>query len=439
MTIAEQITAAESSRTAPVERMTALVTQATLTAEETKEYERLDGEVQTIDATIARLKRVDELQRKEAKPVIVPAGPTPYRQVIVAPQVEKGLAYARYVKALVAARGNTVDALTYVQPWRDSTPEVELILKAAIAPATTTDSAWAKPLVPLSALAADFIAFMTPQTIIGRIPGVRSVPFNTLVQVDLGGGAAKWVGEGKPKPLTKFSYSSVTIPPAKVAAITAFTEELARNSSPAAETEFRRQLTRVISTYLDQQFIDPAVAAVAGVSPASITNGITGTAATDDAWLDIAGLLGSFATAQKPLSGITLIMSETNAFALAAQRDATGAASFPNMATSGGSINGISVITSQVVGQLVVAVYAPEILIADDGGIQIDASREASLQMSDTPMDPADATTVYVSMFQNNMIALRAERFISWLRATSTSVAYLTGAAWTPAGPSLAP
>ena len=60
----------------------------------------------------------------------------------------------------------------------------------------------------------------------------------------------------------------------------------------------------------------------------------------------------------------------------------------------------------------------------------IDASREASLQMDSAPMSPADATTVYVSMFQNNCVALRAERFVNWKRANANAVKYLTATAW---------
>jgi hypothetical protein len=45
-------------------------------------------------------------------------------------------------------------------------------------------------------------------------------------------------------------------------------------------------------------------------------------------------------------------------------------------------------------------------------------------------MSPADATTVYFSLWQNNMIGLRAERWINWLRANANAVKYLTAAAW---------
>jgi len=50
--------------------------------------------------------------------------------------------------------------------------------------------------------------------------------------------------------------------------------------------------------------------------------------------------------------------------------------------------------------------------------------------MDSAPMSPADATTVYVSLFQTNSVALRAERFINWKKVNANAVKYLTATAW---------
>jgi hypothetical protein len=42
-----------------------------------------------------------------------------------------------------------------------------------------------------------------------------------------------------------------------------------------------------------------------------------------------------------------------------------------------------------------------------------------------------DATTVYVSLWQTNRIGIKAERFITWLRARANSVRLITGVAYT--------
>ena len=53
-----------------------------------------------------------------------------------------------------------------------------------------------------------------------------------------------------------------------------------RLSQSVRRTAGARRHDRGIAAFLDEQFIDPAVAAVAGVNPASITNGAPTAAAT---------------------------------------------------------------------------------------------------------------------------------------------------------------
>jgi hypothetical protein len=55
----------------------------------------------------------------------------------------------------------------------------------------------------------------------------------------------------------------------------------------------------------------------------------------------------------------------------------------------------------------------------------IDSSREATLLMDDAPAGAATR-----SMFQNNEIAIRAERYINWAKRRSAAVQLITGAAY---------
>ena len=81
---------------------------------------------------------------------------------------------------------------------------------------------------------------------------------------------------------------------------------------------------------------------------------------------------------------------------------------------------GITVVTSNTAGTNVIGLQPSRVLYADEGGVNIDVSREASLQMDSAPASPADATTVLVSLWQHNMVGLRAERFINWKRLDAT-------------------
>jgi hypothetical protein len=185
-----------------------------------------------------------------------------------------------------------------------------------------------------------------------------------------------------------------------------------------------------IARFLDQQFIDPAVGAVAGVHPASITNGAPTSAATTNPLADVLTIINFFVTNNVPIEGLTIIMSQANALSLSFRTNLDGSPVFPGVGINGGNYRGVNFVTSQAANGWVIGVQPSYILYADDGGVTIDASREASLQMDSAPMDPADATTVYVSLWQNNLVGLRAERFVNWKRASAYAVTYLTAAAY---------
>ncbi len=280
----------------------------------------------------------------------------------------------------------------------------------------------------------EFLELLRPRTLLGQIPGLRQVPFNVSVPSQTTGGTYGWVGQGLAKPVTKPAYATVTLPFAKAAGIIVLTEELVQLSSPSAEALVREEMIAGMAKFLDEQFVDPAVAVSANVSPASITNGASTAAASAvtsaGARLDLATSVAVFTAANIPLSGSVWLMSDSNAFGLGLSVNALGQPLFPGMSITGGTIFGIPVIVSNNVGTSVILVHAPSILFADEGGVRIDVSREASVQMDSAPDSPATATTVLVSLWQNNLVGLRAERMITWKRARTAAVRYITAAAY---------
>ena len=442
-TLAEQITAFENTRAANDARRNELMTKAaedgiTLDDAQTTEYDELTDKIASVDAHLTRLRALELQQRSAAKVVIATpdSGVIAHRPVIsVKANVEKGTGFVRYIQALAATKGNRMESIEYAKQWKDSTPEVELALRAQVNPGDTTTTAWAGALVPpFQYIASEFLELLRPATILGRVPNLKRVPFRALVPKQTGGGSYGWVGEEKPKPVTKLQFGTVSLQMSKIAGILTITQELARLSSPSAEDLIRADMIAGIAQFMDAQFINPAVA-LTPVSPASITHGLAAIPATADPLADIAALVSAFATAGITLSQSSFIMSEVNAFGLATRFYQTGAREFPDLTLTGGSILGIPVVTSQTAGSLVILVNGPSILYADDGGVAIDVSQEASLQMNDAPDDPTSATTVFVSLWQNNLVGLRAERFCNWARGRDEGVAYLTGAAWAPAAP----
>jgi HK97 family phage major capsid protein/HK97 family phage prohead protease len=436
MTTAEQITDLEGRRATVMAQMTAILADDSMDDGKQKEYDGLEQECKTIDAKLPRLRTFEQRMAAEASPIESPMILTPRAPAIVKPRarvnLEPGTAFVRYAMCKAASAGDSLAAIQYAARWRDTTPEVELLLKAATGPANVATLPWAGALVPtVQHLGSEFIDLLRPATVIGRIPGLRRVPFNVQVPKLTGGGTYRWVGEGAPKPVTQLVFATVALAQYKIAGILTFTLELARSSEPSAEQTFRDAMIAGIAQFMDAQFLDPAVALVAGVNPASITNGVTGIPATADPLADITTLLNSFVAAQIPLAGVVLIMSESNAFMLSSQRTAMGEPVFPGVSLTGGSINGVPIITSSAAGTNIIGVVPRYVLYADDGGVSVDVSREATVQMNDAPGVP-DATTIFRSLWQDNLIGLRAERFVAWIKAHANAVNMITGTAYAP-------
>jgi HK97 family phage major capsid protein/HK97 family phage prohead protease len=433
-TAGEHIQNIANKRAAHIARMGDLMKVAadenrTLEDTEATEHDGLAAEVKSFDGDLARWRSLEQLQITTATPV-PPIEAKSFGHVSVRANVEPGIMLARFVIAKLAARFEGCNAATYAeQRWNDSTPEVALALKAAVVAGSTTDATWAKPLVNPS-ITADFLPLLRAATIIGKIAGLRKVPFNVNVPAQTTGGVVNWVGELKPKPVSAMAFSMESIGFNKVAAIVVLSQELVRFSNPSAEAVVRDSLVKDIAAYLDAQFINPAVAAVAGVNPASITNGAPTAAATTNPLADILGLINHFATNNIPVDGLTFLLSPANALALSFRTNLDGSPEFPGIGINGGTYKGLQFITSNTLTTNVVALAPQYILMADDGGVTIDASTEATLQMDSAPASPPDATTVLASMFQMNAVALRAERYISWKRVGTNTVKYLTATNW---------
>jgi len=445
MNITEQITQFENTRAAKAAARDAIMDTAakanvTLDTKQTEEYDTLASEVGAIDAHLVRLRDLEKSNVTKATRITTDATDAEKAAALrggsnvvsIKSNLPKGTGFARFCMAMAAGKGDSYATLERAKQWHDSTPEVELMVKSAVAPGTTTDATWAGPLVVAQPLIDEFLELLRPRTLLGRIPGLRQVPFNVTVPTQTTGGTYGWVGQNKPKPVTKADYATVTLGFNKAAGIIVLSEELVRLSTPSAENLVKEEMIAGMGAFLDAQFVDPAVAVSAGVNPASITNGaatiassgVTGAAAK----IDLASRVAVFAAANIPLEGSVWLMNDANAFGLGLSMNALGQPLFPGVGQNGGTLLGIPVVVSNNVGARVILVHAPSILFADEGGVRIDVSREASVQMDTAPTDTVDATTVYLSLWQRNLVGLKAERFITWIRARTAAVTYITTA-----------
>ncbi len=402
--------------------------------DEEKQIDAFDAEIKTIQKNIDRVKEMITAGENAAATGTPVAGqseaeakasaegnPNPAAPKIEIVKLAKGIGFAQYARAKLAAaleakKGNFMSPVDMAKQMGFGDEVQDLVTKATLG--TTTNVGFASSLVTENRLVGEFVEMLRAATIFDQLSGFRAVPFNSKIPSQLTGGTAAWVGEGAPKPLTNPTYGEVEIKEHKLAAITVYTQELMRRSDPAIDVLVRDDLIEASKTLIDNTFLD-AVAASA-VRPAGVLNGVTAvantgtTAAAYEA--DLLKLIESFVTANLSLDGSYLIMSETRAAQISLLRDALGNTYFQGMSLRGTrTLMGIPVITSQTVGDKIILVKTSEILLAQDGGVDVSYSDQATL---------VDGGTTH-HLWQENKFAVRVEKFITWAKRRPIAAAFL--------------
>jgi HK97 family phage major capsid protein/HK97 family phage prohead protease len=456
-TIADQVAELEELIAPKRNRMKALDAAAAddgreLNESEAEEYDGLMDELKGLEVKLLRKKAL-ETSAQTAKAVnghdahAASQARSSVPAVAKAPE-EKGLGFARMVMAYAKAGGNWRDALDIAKGYFPNDRAVHTAIKSAVPGATSVDPAWAGNLVDPTNLVSDFVEFLRPMIILGKfgtgnIPALRRVPFNVRVPGQATGGTAGWIGEGAGVGVTKFDTNVLTLRWNKVGGIAVLSEDLLRFSTPAADVMVRQSLAEVLQATLDSDFINQGNSGTTDVKPAGINNGSTNSAssgaAAADVRADIKTAVSYFITNNVPTTGLVIVMKSAQALALSLMRNALGQREFPDITVNGGMLEGFPVICSEFCQTGVVTfISADNCYLADDGGVAIDLSREATIQMDTTPTQTISAGTSPwaptaasgVSMFQTHSVAIRALRVITWKRRRSTACYYLTACGW---------
>lgn len=388
------------------------------------EIQAIEKDIAAIEVNIERTKKQIAAAEEAAKSA-TPPEPTPGQDP--APKIEivslaKGIGFAQYARAklasaLAAKNGNFIAPVDMAKQMGFGDEVQDLVTKATLG--TTTDSGFAASLVHENRLVGEFVEMLRAATVFDKLQGFRAVPFNSKIPSQLTGGSASWVGEGAVKPLTNPTYGEVEIKEHKLAAITVYTQELMRRSDPAVDVLVRDDLIEASKTLIDATFLDAAAAST--TRPAGVLNGVAGiestgvTAAAYEA--DLLKLIQSFVTANLSLDGSYILMSETRAAQISLLRDALGNTYFNGMSLRGErTLMGIPVITSETVGNKIILVKTSEILLAQDGGVDVSYSDQATL---------VDGATTH-NLWQENKFAVRVEKFITWAKRRPIAASVLT-------------
>lgn len=330
----------------------------------------------------------------------------------------RGRNYARAViLRMVDGSFNMDDARTAaLSRWGSMVAED--IAKAAIGSVGTGD-------VDTSGAAVEFFDSIRPATIIGRLNGLRRLPFGIRMIRPGAGARGYWVGEAKPTPLSKPSLlEATTLRVLKVQALVVITVEAVRFGG-TAEDLFDRDLRQAVAASWDEAFIDRNNAGVPDERPASVTYGAPSVTATGDPVADIHALIAGFSG---NLAAAYFVTDPKTAAQLGLYQ-AGGVLSFPDLGPRGGSIIGIPVLTSEGSprdssgGQI--ALIDPTGVASADEGLRVERSEHSALQMSD---DPQDGAAELISLWQCNLVAMKSTIYANWRAERPGAVSVLIDA-----------
>ena len=406
--------------------------------DEEKQIEAIDAEIVIIQKNLERVKEMIKACENAAANGTPVAGqseaeaaasakgdpePSKKKSVITTESnLPKGIGFTQFVRAKMLAchvqkQGSLLTVVDAAKQLGFGQDTVQYIEKAVLG--TTTDAGFAAPLVQQDTYKGDFLELLRNATIFDKLSGFRTVPFNVKINGQTSGGTASWVGEGAKKPLTNPTFDSVEIKEHKLAAITVYTQELLRRSDPAVDQLVLNDLISASKELIDATFL--GTQAQTDVTPAGILNGVVAvpsTGVTAEAYeTDLMTLITKFVEANLSTDNAYWLMSETRAMQLALLRDALGSTYFAGMSFAGAarSLLGIPVITSQAVGDRIELVKMNEILVAQDGGVEVAYSDQATL---------TDGATTH-NLWQENKFAIRVEKFITWAKRRPIAAAYI--------------
>ena len=206
----------------------------------------------------------------------------------------------------------------------------------------------------------------------------------------------------------------------KAAAIVVTSKELA--DYPGAQQLFASELQKAVIAATDTNFLAALVAATtptasAGSSLANITT-------------DLGVLLGAVTTSAT--SKVFYVTSVTNMKKLVLKSNSVGSPAFPGLTLSGGEVfGGVTAIASDSIPFGAALMFTADAIVGNADAILPGMSEQSTLQMESTsPDSPPVAGTVLLSLRQNDLLALRMERFFGFTVMRTSGVASLSGVSY---------
>lgn len=407
--------------------------------------EELSGRIE------AKQKNVEALKRAEAALAVKTAVPAGQPAAIPAAAARRPLGVSQKATGDLIVRAAIVngiaahmhqDPLDVMERIYGQDEGVAMVVKAAVAPATTTTAGWAAELV--NTAMSDFLETLRPESVYpalaeaggGRLTfgpnsGAIKIPARSATP-SIGG---SFIGEGAAIPVRRLALTSVTLSPKKMGVITTFTREMAKYSIVALESMLRQEIVFDTAITLDSVLL--GTGAGSADVPAGLLNGVSALTAT--AGGGYAAILGDLKKLRAPFdtanagAGLMLLMNPAQAEALNLTPGADG-----TLGWADSIINRYRVAVSTAIpAGRIIMVRAADFASATGDVPEFELSNDATVHMEDTtPLAIGTAGTPNVvaapvrSFFQTGVSGLRMIMDVSWVMRRAGMVQYIDSATW---------
>lgn len=434
-TLSQRIEALQHDLTAKRDKLVELTTAAGDIDDEA--IAECTSQVDGIEKSLNTLKAAEAKIGSDARPV----GQTVPAQVRrpLGHQEKDGmdLIVRAFVTHLVAkADGISIDrALEQRYPGYDA---VAAIVKADQTIGTTSVSGWASELVQTG-----YFGFL--QALIGHsvFPELAnrglSLTFDRYGSISLprrtaGTAGGGFVAEGSPIRVGKITTAAATLTPKKMGVIVAYSEELARRSTPAMEGIVRQAIIEDTVGTLDPILLDATASSTS--RPAGLLNGVSA-AASGFAGGDYQAVREDFRALLAPFyaangaDGIVVLMNPAQGLNMSMMEGPMGDPNWLERIRSRVTI----VESTNVTAARLIAVRASDFAAAG-GNPQFDVSNQATIHMEDTtPLEivsgtgPTTADPVR-SLWQTASVGVRMLLDVSWTMRRTGMVQWIDGTSW---------
>jgi len=348
----------------------------------------------------------------------------------------KALGAVRFFRARSVARDNPDAAAAWVagQGWRGADAVMELVTRAGTSAAADDELRGRNPVL------TDLAGAVRSLSVLGRLPGVKRLPFGSATIGLSGAVRANWVRQGVAVPCSPITIGEPQLlDEYTVHALLIAREKFLREAGPAAERALAEELIAATAEAFDTALIDVANDGT-GDAPASITYGGFKTASTGSSLAQIDTDLGGLVEelASEDLQTARWVLHPRTAVSLARLRGTGGAPAYPGIGANGGEILGIPAMVSAGVpvddasgaATQISLVIGSGIVVAGADQVELQMATQASIEMATDPTGdsatPTAASKSLVSLFQSNSVALMTVGRASWKARRSTVAATLT-------------